>query len=133
MDFKGYCIERKTCKCNKCNLIFNEHAPLNYESVCFETESGEKFFLPTYGENGYLDLLKKLVPGWNEKDEITAPVCREFIARLNEITPYKVDFQGKTICPGCKSEDIIVVDRCIENECSFKWLEIREHWCDGSV
>ena len=38
MDFKGYCIERKTCKCNKCNLIFNEHAPLNYESVCFETE-----------------------------------------------------------------------------------------------
>ena len=44
MDFKVYCIERKTCKCNKCNLIFNEHAPLNYESVCF----GNRIFLMGY-------------------------------------------------------------------------------------
>ena len=57
VSMENYCIQELECRCNDCNNQFSEFMPFNYELVCFEDEVGKKYFLPTYGDFGYLDLL----------------------------------------------------------------------------
>ena len=95
---KHYCVEKLMCCCNTCKNEFVDIIPFGYELICFDMASGEKVFLPTYGENGYLDLLKKLVPEWNDSKEISFKVSKLFEERINNYTPYKVSYHNKTEC-----------------------------------
>ena len=77
VSMENYCIQELECRCNDCNNQFSEFMPFNYELVCFEDEVGKKYFLPTYGDFGYLDLLNKLVEQWNYNENITKKDCGE--------------------------------------------------------
>ena len=121
---KHYCVEKKICSCKKCKNIFVDIIPFGYELVCFNKESIEKVFLPTYGENGYLELLKKLVPEWDDTQEITYKISKIFENRINNYTPYKVSNYNKTECPKCKSDAVGVIKRNTEANYPIKWIEI---------
>ena len=121
---KEYCVEKLECSCNNCKNVFGDAIPADYELVSFVLPDEEKVFLPTYGENGYLYLLKRLVPEWNEKDDITPGISRLFEERINQYTPYKVQTYNKTKCPKCKSEDITISARALMKNASIRWIKI---------
>lgn len=124
ISMKQYCVEKVICSCNNCKNEFADIIPFGYELVCFDKESIEKVFLPTYGENGYLDLLKKLIPEWNESDEITCIISKKFEEKINYFTPYKVVQHNKTICPKCGSTEITISERKIKENYPINWMEI---------
>lgn len=121
---KDYCIQELECKCNNCNHKFLENTPLNYEMVCFEDEIGEKYFLPTYGKLGYLDLLEKLVPDWNPNERITKLITQRFEEEISKITPNKVSLLQEIKCPICNNHNILICKRTYIENSPVKWLEI---------
>ena len=118
------------CVCNACTKEFTELTPSNYELVCFEDELAQKYFLPTYGEYGYLHLLKKLVPQWNPQKEITKEITDLFEAELNKITPFNVTLASIGKCPFCHSEDIMVLKRASVLNCPVNRLKIDKSFID---
>lgn len=120
----NYCIQKLKCRCNKCKYEFSDIISLNYEMVCFEDNVGDKYFLPTYGENGYLDLLDILVEEWNPNREITKTVTDKFEKRLKEITPFDISLSNKVRCPNCKADDIFICDRNTHLNYPINWLKI---------
>lgn len=120
----NYVIEELKCRCTVCGFEFFEYMPLNYELVCFIDELGEKYFLPTYGEYGYLDLLEKIVKNWTPDKEITSRVVKSFEERLEKITPIKVSLFQKVKCPICSKDDVIVIDRTPIKDYPVNWLKI---------
>ena len=130
ISFDNYCVENVQCVCNACTKEFTELTPSNYELVCFEDEQAQKYFLPTYGEYGYLHLLKKLVPQWNPKKEITKEITDLFEAELNKITPFNVTLASIGKCPFCRSEDIMVLKRASVLNCPVNRLKIDKSFID---
>ena len=96
----------------------------NYEMVCFESEIGKKYFLPTYGKYGYLYLLKFLVEEWNDKDIITKNITNKFEERINRYTEERVVLYNTTKCPCCKSCNNFVNERNDVNKESINWLKL---------
>ncbi len=119
-----YSVELLRCGCNNCKKVFTDIVPLGFELVRFDISNKESVFLPTYGLNGYLDLLKKIIPEWSESEEITYRIAKLFEQRLNDYTPYKVKFHNRAQCPECESNDITVFDRKIKNKYPINWLEV---------
>ena len=119
-----YFIQQLKCRCNICNLEFYDYIPLNYELVCFIDESDIKYFLPTYGEYGYLDLLEKLVEDWEKDKEITYKVVKKFEEKFKKITPYPVSLFKKTKCPACLNEDVFVIQRESLKNYPVNWIKI---------
>jgi len=124
ISIENYCIQKLKCKCNKCNFEFSEYTPLNYELVCFEDKDGKKYFLPTYGKYGYLDLLGKLVEGWNSDEMITQSVTEKFEMKLKEITPHDLSLFHKVKCPNCKTDEISICNRNTLLDYPINWLKI---------
>lgn len=121
---ENHCIQELECICNDCNNQFSELIPLNYELVCFEDEVGKKYFLPTYGKYGYLDLLDKLVEQWHYNENITKNIVEKFERKLNEITQLKVSMVDGVRCPFCKSENIFICKRNTLEKYPVNWLKI---------
>ena len=121
---RKYCVEKKRCCCDKCGNQFEEIIPLGFDLVCFESNMGAKVFLPTYGKNGYLELLKKIVPEWDEKNEISVGIAKTFEKRLNLYTPYRVEFYNRTKCPQCGSDRVFVEERIPIENYPIKWITI---------
>lgn len=108
----SYCIEERECLCRGCGQRFTSRGPADYELVCFESEDGRQFYLPTYTRLGYLDLLNRLVPEANAADNVITPeVVGVFEQRLQAITPTKVRLAGLPRCPGCGSKNAAVEKR----------------------
>lgn len=124
VDASNYVVDVLYCVCNDCAFTFSDIVPTNYELVCFESSTNEKLFIPTYGKNGYLDLLKKLVPDWNGNDEITDNNYQIFLDKLNNFTPYPIYGCSKKACPICQSKSIKVLKRTTKQNYTVKWLEI---------
>ena len=93
-------------------------------------ENGEKRFLPTYGKYGYLDLLGRLVSDWNPAKPITESVSNQFIAELQNITPYQIK-EYQLICPSCGSTAIQVMKKTAQYGRTVKWLEINQSLIDN--
>lgn len=119
-----YVIQRTKCRCNACDSEFLEYTPLNYELVCFIDASGEKYFLPTYGEYGYLYLLEKIVEDWKPSERITMGVIKKFEEKLVEITPHSVSLFQKIKCPACSKGDIMVLERIPIKNYPVNWMKI---------
>lgn len=119
-----YVVQELKCKCNTCNLEFLDYIPLNYELVCFKDGFGTKYFLPTYGENGYLDLLQKLVEDWTPGKQITKSVVKKFEEKLVEVTPHVVSLFQNVRCPACSKDDVVVMKRTPIKNHPVKWMEI---------
>lgn len=124
ITMKHYCVEKLMCCRNTCKNEFVDIIPFGYELICFDMASGEKVFLPTYGENGYLDLLKKLVPEWNDSKEISFKVSKLFEERINNYTPCKVSYHNKTECMKCHSTEIVITKRIMKENYPIRWIEI---------
>ena len=124
VSMENYCIQELECRCNDCNNQFSEFMPFNYELVCFEDEVGKKYFLPTYGDFGYLDLLNKLVEQWNYNENITKKIVEKFEKKLSEITEHKVSMVDDVRCPFCKSEKISICKRNTLEKYPVNWLKI---------
>lgn len=128
----NYCVDELNCVCKTCTKKFSECVPSNYELVCFLLENGEKRFLPTYGKYGYLDLLGRLVSDWNPAKPITKSVSNQFIAELQNITPYKIR-ESLLQCPSCGSSAIQVMKRTAQYGRTVKWLEINQSLIDNNL
>lgn len=120
----NYCLQKLKCRCNACSFEFIEYIPLNYELVCFIDEFGEKYYLPTHGEYGYLDLLEKIVEGWKPDKDITNKVSEKFEKKFAEITPYSLSLFQKIKCPVCSREDITVIRRETIENYPINWIKI---------
>lgn len=125
----NYCIQKLECRCDNCNNKFIEYTTANYELVCFEDKDGKKYFLPSYGKYGYLDLLEKLVEGWDYSGEITKSVTEKFERKLKEITPYDVFLFHRVRCPKCKTTDIFICKRNTLLNHPIKWMKIDTDKC----
>lgn len=119
-----YFIQKLKCRCNACCFEFCEYIPLNYELVCFKDEFDEKYFLPTYGEYGYLDLLEKIVEDWKPNQQITNKVVKSFEQKFSQITPYSVSLFQKIRCPTCSKDDVIVIQRQSIKNYPVNWIKI---------
>ena len=124
ITLEKYNILKQECRCNKCSHFFEEYISQDYELVCFEDETGIKYFLPTYGEYGYLDLLEKMIDEWNPRERITKMVTERFVEKLNELTQSKVSLLQKVKCPICHSYDIFVCKRVTIENHPIQWLKI---------
>lgn len=124
VSIENYCIQELECRCNDCNNQFSEYTTLNYELVCFEDEVGKKYFLPTYGKYGYLDLLENLVDGWDLNEKITKKVAEEFEKKLNKFTQHKVTMFDRVRCPYCKKDNVFIRKRNTLANCPINWLKI---------
>jgi len=120
----NYCIQKLECSCNVCQHTFYEYTASNYELVCFEDADGKKYFLPTYGEYGYLDLLEKLVEDWNAETKITHKVTNEFEAKLNELTPYNITMWHRVKCLSCHSNNVTILKREVLHNHPITWVKI---------
>lgn len=118
----NYCIEKLSCICNECAIEFDSLVPSNYELVCFEDSSGSRYFLPVYGECGYLYLLEKLFH--RPIPQVTAQITAEFNKRLSSITARTVSLLQKNRCPSCKGENITVLGREVMHNYPVRWLGI---------
>ena len=130
ISLDNYCVDELDCVCKTCKKEFSECAPSDYELVCFLLENGEKRFLPTYGKYGYLDLLGRLVSDWNPAKPITESVSNQFIAELQNITPYQIK-EYQLICPSCGSTAIQVMKKTAQYGRTVKWLEINQSLIDN--
>lgn len=92
--------------------------------ICFEGEDDKKYFLPTYGKYGYLDLLDRLVDKWNPNEEITKSVAVEFEKKLNKIVQHNVTMFTRLRCPLCKKDNITIVKRDTLLKYPVNWLKI---------
>ena len=120
----NYNIERLDCMCRDCTHAFDDVLPSDYELVAFEELSDRKVFMPTYGEGGYLDLLKRLVPEWNEVEEISVSISEKFEKELNRYVPDKVKLCNGTVCPKCGGRNIEVLSRVTEANHPVEWMMI---------
>lgn len=119
-----YFIQKLKCRCNMCNFEFYEYIPLNYELVCFIDEFDRKYFLPTYGQYGYLDLLEKLVEDWEMDKQITYKVVKIFEEKFKKLTPCSVSLFHKIKCPSCSKDDIFVIQREVLKDYPVNWIKI---------
>lgn len=119
-----YFIQKLKCRCNTCCFEFYEYIPLNYELVCFTDKFDKKYFLPTYGEYGYLDLLEKLVEDWKPNQKITSTVVKNFEQELKKITLHSVSLFRKIKCSACSKDDVIVLQRESIKNYPVKWMKI---------
>lgn len=120
----NYVVNKLRCACENCHAEFVTYEASNYELVCFELSNGEKRFLLTYGNYGYLDLMEKLVDGWSEGDRITCNISKKFEEAIKGITPYGVSLVSKINCMKCESKNIKVIQRNTVQNADIKWLEI---------
>lgn len=125
VSMENYCIQELECRCNECNNQFPEYMPLNYELVCFKDDVGKKYFLPTFGKYGYLDLLDKLVDEWHPNENITKHIVEQFEKNLDKFTQHKVSmFDSNIQCPFCKNNNILISKRNTLVNYPVDWLKI---------
>ncbi len=124
ISIENYCIQELECICNDCNSQFSDYMALNYELVCFEDEVGKKYFLPAYGEYGYLYLLGIWIDGWSANDKITKKVTEEFERKINQVTKQNVVLCNKVRCPFCKGDNVFIKKRNVIVKAPINWLEI---------
>lgn len=121
---QNYCVEEVKCLCEMCGEKFYDYIPSNYELVRVVAENGEKYFLPTYGKNGYLDLMQRLVENWNQSDTINRGIVKKFENKILDIIPCKVHISSEVFCPFCNSKKIDVMQRTLKNNHPLKWLKV---------
>lgn len=124
IDVKNYCIERIECKCRNCNENFVEFVPDYEDLVQFDCDDNNIRYLPTYGMNGYLELMSRLIDGWTKNDSITELVVRKFESQLSLICPYEVKLKKAFICPYCFSKNVTFTKNEILHNPPVKWIEI---------
>lgn len=127
VSMDNYCVQELKCRCNFCGFEFLDYVALNYELVCFEDERAEKYFLPTYGEYGYLYLLENLIEDWHPNIPITSSVSKKLESKLDKITPYHLSLFQKVKCPTCSSDDVSVIKRTDKKNFPIKWVKIDAH------
>ncbi|MBR4915203.1 MAG: hypothetical protein IKZ42_07995 [Clostridiales bacterium] len=122
----NYVIDKLMYKCNKCGAEFDDIVPGNYELVQMIAIPGKKVFLPTYGKNGYLDLMKRFVPEWDGKSELTNAMASKFENLIKEHTPYGIFMDCSVGCPECSSKDLTVTERTTEQNFPIEWVTLDE-------
>lgn len=124
ISIENYSIQELECICNDCNNQFSDYMALNYELVCFEDEVGKKYFLPTYGEYGYLYLLERLVDEWSANGKITKKITEEFERKINQVTQQNVILCNRVRCPFCKRYNVFIDKRNTIVKGPINWLKI---------
>lgn len=119
---ENYCIERLDCRCSSCGNVFSGYAPSGSELVCFEDNLGNRHFLKTYGDYGYLYLMEKL--GCSAALPITPQTVAEFESKLSRITAAPVSLLKRERCPSCGSEEATVTKRELLPNHPVSWLGI---------
>jgi len=127
----AYWITETTYRCNVCAVAFKWNWAEGGEVVKFVNADGKvERWLPTYGANGYLELLESLVPGFSREQEITHAVSNNFreafTAVQNEsgVSPvYSVDDRSP-VCPVCGARDLDEISREVKVSPPVTWLNL---------
>ena len=127
-----YSIKRLHCRCLKCNYNFKIDISCDDSLVKFYRKSdNEVRWLHLLSENGYLDLLSKLVKGRKLRDPIDMKSVKLFEKEINKIYEennskdrFLLD-RGIRVCPSCNSTQIQVINEEIIEKTEMLWLDIK--------
>lgn len=124
-----YWIKKINYICKKCSLQFESLKPNGDFVIKFIEESGQEIrWLPTYGNGGYLYLLSKL--GFNNNDEITMKIAKEFDLRLKGYTEPSAQgnsftsLVSKEVCKKCGEKELITIDEVSLTSPDVEWLKV---------
>jgi rubredoxin len=125
---KIYWVDELTYVCRNCGFTFKCLKSSGDYLVKFVEEGGEEVrWLPTYGEGGYLNLLSRLVPELDQKNEITPRISDEFQRRFQQIQERSaagrrfVLAEGCT-CPTCAAEDVALESERTLASPAVQWM-----------
>lgn len=121
-----YCVTEKRYRCRQCGAHFTDRIPVNDELVRFDCGDGLPRFLPTYGEGGYLDWLKRLTD-WEEPQPITVSVSEELMKKLSDRCPCRVSLWKRASapeCPRCHAKESTLESEQVKENTPLGWLEI---------
>ena len=127
-----YYIKNIKFECDCCKNKFHILFPLDDSIVKFSEINGtETRWLPTYGRNGYLDLMAKLIEGRKINDAIDMKTSLRFQKELQKYI--KPSIKGNSFvlsdlrrkCPFCNSSSIKeIYSEILKNPETIVWLEI---------
>ena len=132
LGLDDYYFKNVKFECDGCKSKFNILLPLDDSIVKFcEVNGTEIRWLPTYGRNGYLDLMTKLIEGRKINDAIDMKTSLRFQKELQKYT--KPSIEGnlfvvsdlKRKCPFCNSSAVKeIYSEILKNPATIVWLEI---------
>jgi len=133
ITFDNYCVEKRTWYCDNCAHQFTEYAPLNYELAYFDGEDGQRYFLPVYGRNGYLELMEKLMPERDLSKPVLPDSASEFMRRLCDVTNVRlISPQMQPYCPMCGSTKTTCEQRTVLHNHPVSWVSIDEDFLNNN-
>lgn len=127
-----YYIKDIEFKCDNCKKKFNILLPLDDSIVKFSEVNGtETRWLPTYGRNGYLDLMSKLVEGRKTNDTVDMKTSIQFQKELQKYIKPSIEGNSfvvsdlKRKCPFCNSGSVKeIYSEILKNPAAIVWLQI---------
>ncbi len=127
-----YWIKRVSYSCKQCGLQFESLRPNGDSIIKFvEENGGEIRWLPTYGNGGYLDLMSKLIPGFNTNNEITMKIAKEFDAILKRYTQpsalgkaFTSLGNSKELCPKCGDKQLLTLGEVGLTSPDIEWMKV---------
>lgn len=127
-----YYIKNIEFECDGCKKKFNILLPLDDSIVKFSEVNGAEIrWLPTYGRNGYLDLMAKLIEGRKTNDAIDMKTSLRFQKELQKYIKPSIEGNSfvvsdlKRKCPFCNSGSVKeIYSEILKNPAAIVWLEI---------
>lgn len=123
-----YILKQTAYRCGACGAEFRVRTPQDNDLVKYiEPVSGEERWMPTYGEGGYLQMMKRLVPEFASGKGITMAVSRKFetaFALIQERSKAGQPFRLfiRPMCPKCGSTDLTITSETCLNSPPVCWM-----------
>ena len=122
MNFsENYFLEDIEAVCNECNNPFKQDMPYNNELVAFDCDDNITRYLPIYGNNGYIELMRNLgVDVCNIRQQDIVLFEESYSKKL----PYSIKLRGRIKCPFCGSNNCTVKSREIKEKPKGQWVKL---------
>lgn len=133
---KQYIVRQILYLCDSCDTSFSTLVPQGNDLVKYISQDGkEERWLPTYGEGGYLSLMKKLILDFDHNQEISMEISRRFESAFSAIQkrpattgmPFVLFVRAN--CPKCHSENLKVVKESLLDTPPLLWMEYKLQNC----
>jgi hypothetical protein len=128
---KSFNIRQDFYRCRGCGVEFSSMYSDGNDLVKFLEDGGQEVrWLPTFEEGGYLDLLERLVKGYDKSQQITMQIAKSFESEFKKIV--QLSEAGKTFsvaigcrCPNCLADNSETVEEKVLNSPQLEWIKYK--------